>query len=260
METRSQAAGPTCHGPLEMAVAAYFDAPEIADGLDRLSDRLPAAAHLLVLGGAIRNIVMARLIGTAPPTEDIDVFIDGLPAGYPLAGALAGERLGKCDLGGLRWRPAGALYRFDLCLLPDFVIIRQYQLPADRRTLLENVDFTINAVLYEPAARRLEDRGCVTAIRRREIEFNTLRHAAPLLTVYRILLMAYRTGFLLASRPYAYLRRHADPQMLMALRRLLPAKQQAAAGALSALLNRVLTAPDYAAYRRWHRSRAATAP
>lgn len=233
------------------AVSAHFRSPDIAAHLADLAACLPSTARLLVVGGAIRNCIMGCIHGAAPPTRDIDVFIDGLAADFPLASELTGKQTTATDLGGIRWQPESSAYAWDLCLLPSFVIIRQYGLPPDRETLLSNIDFNVNAAVYEPSVQRLDERGCIAAIRRRELDFNTERRADTLLSIYRILLIGHKTGFALAKRLHTFIRCAAEMETLIRLRRLLTAKQgKTMTEVLMADYNRIAATADYAAYRR----------
>ncbi|MFH1981826.1 MAG: hypothetical protein ABIL58_08275 [Pseudomonadota bacterium] len=251
METDPRTGKDTNTGAIIAAVTARFRSPDIATHLAALAARLPSAASLLVVGGAIRNVIMDCVHGACPPTRDIDVFIDGLDAGFSLTAALAGETTTAADLGGIRWQPAHAAHAWDLCLLPAFVIIRQYGLPPNRQTLLANIDFNVNAVIYEPSAQRFEESGCIAAIRRCELDFNSPRWVDPLLSLYRILLIGHKTGFVLSRRLYTFLRRSADMETLLRLRRVLAAKQgKAMAEAIMADYNRIAATADYAMYRR----------
>jgi hypothetical protein len=251
METDPRAGRNTDTGAIIAAVTSRFQSPDITAHLASLAARLPSAARLLVVGGAIRNVIMDCVHGASPPTRDIDVFIDGLAAGFSLSAALAGETTTAADLGGIRWQPAHAAHAWDLCLLPAFVIIRQYGLPPNRQTLLANIDFNVNAVIYEPAAQRFEDRGCIAAIRRCELDFNSPRRVDPLLSLYRILVIGHKTGFVLSRRLHAFARRTVDMGMLLRLRRVLAAKQgKAMAEAIMADYNQITTTADYAVYRR----------
>jgi len=56
----------------------------IKQNLVRLRRRLPMGAGILIVGGAIRNIIIELIHGNAPETNDIDLFISGIPGDYPL--------------------------------------------------------------------------------------------------------------------------------------------------------------------------------
>jgi hypothetical protein len=250
MDTDPRAGSGTDTGAIIAAVTSRFQAPDIATQLAFLAARLPSAARLLVVGGAIRNVIMDCVHGVSPPTRDIDVFIDGLAADFSLPAALAGETMTGADLGGVRWQPARAAHAWDLCLLPAFVVIRQCGLPPDRQTLLAHIDFNVNAVIYEPATRRFDERGCIGAIRRCELDFNSPRRVDPLLSLYRILVIGHKTGFVLSRRLHAFARRTVDMEMLLRLRRVLAAKQgKEMAKAIMADYNQIAATADYAVYR-----------
>ncbi|MEE4609206.1 MAG: hypothetical protein V2L15_09995, partial [Desulfobacteraceae bacterium] len=75
---------------LASALHEFFEQSSIREPLQRLVRRLPSRADVLIAGGAIRNLFIAAIHGSAPPTCDIDIFIGGLPADFPLGQALSG--------------------------------------------------------------------------------------------------------------------------------------------------------------------------
>lgn len=195
---------------LARAVRDFFEGPSIRAPLDRLTSRLPPQADVLVAGGAIRNLFIAAIHGAAPPTCDIDIFIGGLPADFPLAGALAGLALEATEMQGLRWHPAASAYAFDLCLLPRFIVIQRFGLPADLENLLHGIDFSVNAVVYRVKTGSVFEKGCLEAIGQRVIAFNSGLVADRDIMLYRILLIAHKTGFRLSAPVFAFLRRHLN--------------------------------------------------
>jgi len=210
---------------VESAVDSFFSRPEIASRLEYLRACFPQEARFLVTGGAIRNLIIELIHGSAPATRDIDVFIAEVDKNFPLAERMAVENIGPTELGGWSWQPAGCRYAFDLCLLPNFVIIAKYDLAPSLENLLKSVDFTVNAVAYDVAGRRIFERHCISDISRRVIEFNTRRMASKLLHAYRILLVRHKTGFRLSERVFSFVRGQLDVDTLRSLKQLLSSKQ-----------------------------------
>lgn len=240
---------------LRQAVNDFFEAPSIRAPLDQLICRLPAQADLLIAGGAIRNLLIAAIHGDAPPTCDIDLFIGGLPADFPLARTLAGLSLDVTDMQGLRWHPATSTYAFDLCLLPRFIVIDRFGLPADLENLLRGIDFSVNAAVYQVTTRKLFQSGCIEAIRRRVINFNSGLVADRLIMIYRIFLIATKTGFRISAPVFAFLRRYLDLETmdwLDAVNRGKHGKQRAAA--IRRVYDAVATASTYDGYLASRRS------
>jgi hypothetical protein len=231
------------------AVSSFFDRPQILAGLDYLRACFPAGARFLVAGGAIRNLIIELIHGSAPATRDIDLFIAAVDKDFPLPQELTAENIHPTELGGWRWQPSGCPYAFDLCLLPNFAIIAKYGLAPTLENLLHSVDFTVNAVVYDVTDRRMFEHGCISDISRRVIEFNTRRMATKLLHAYRILLVSHKTGFRLSEKVFSFVRGQLDVDTLSSLKQLLSSKQGAQTSRL--ILNeydRICRCADYGEY------------
>jgi len=236
-------------GKIAVAVNDFFKGDQVAVCLELLRSRLPAHAGIYVAGGAIRNLIIDCLHGHAPATSDIDVFIDGLSADFRLEQALWGQRTEQTELGGIRWYAAPSQYVWDLWLLPNFIIIKSFNLDPSIPVLLENIDFNVNAVIYDPFGQCLQERGCLRAIRRKALDFNTLRIADKAMIAYRILLIRHKVDFTLSERMFAFLKNRLELDALIHLRGLLIYKRGKAEGKeILKEFNRVITCPDYAAY------------
>jgi len=242
---------PACIKTGKIVVAAnnFFKGDQVAVCLELLRSRLPAQAGIYVAGGAIRNLIIGCLHGYSPATHDIDVFIDGLSADFRLERALWGERTEHTELGGIRWYPEPSQYVWDLWLLPNFIIIKSFNLSPSVTVLLENIDFNVNAVIYEPFSQRLQQRGCLHAIRQKAFDFNTLRIADKAMIAYRILVIRHKTDFTLSERLFAFLKNRLELDALIHLRGLLLYKRGKVEGKqILNEFNSVITCPDYADY------------
>ncbi len=236
-------------GRIAVAVNNFFTGDQVAACLKLLRSRLPAQAGIYVAGGAIRNLIIGCLHGHRPATHDIDVFIDGLSADFRLERALRAERTEHTELGGIRWYPEPPRHVWDLWLLPNFIIIKNFNLAPTIAALLENIDFNVNAVIYDPFGQCLQEKGCLRAIRRKALDFNTLRIADNAMIAYRILLVRHKTDFTLSERMFAFLKNRLDLDALIHLRGLLIYKMGKAQGKeILKEFNSVITCRDYAAY------------
>lgn len=234
-------------------MASFFARPDVHGNLALLGERLPADAAIYAAGGALRNLLIAAMHGSAPPTRDIDLFIGGLRRDFDLAGALADQQAIPTDLKGLRWHPAGSDLVYDLSLLPDFLVIAAYGLDPTPGNLLDCIDFTINAILYDVHRRTLVERGCTAAVRNRVIDFNGRRIPDKGLMAYRILLMAHKTGFRLAEPVFDFVRHRLELETVRCLKGLLRAKvgKTTAAGIMAAY-DALCRHRSYGDYRRAH--------
>lgn len=234
----------------DRAIEAFFTQPPIRANLKFIRERLPDGARMVVAGGAVRNVIIAALHGSAPPTRDIDIFIGGLPREFSLAALLADQEARPTDLKGMRWRPAGSALAYDLCLLPDFLVIAAFRLEPTLANLLAGIDFTINAILYDVDRRRLVERGCTTAVQAGMIDFNSRWIPDKGLIAYRGLLMAHKTGFRLAAPVFDFLRNRLEVGVLRQVKGYLRAKQgKATAAAVMEAYDALCRHPTYDAYR-----------
>jgi hypothetical protein len=206
------------------AVERFFQRPEIHGNLEYLSRRLPGSAEIVVAGGAIRNVIIDALHGDAPPTRDIDLFIGGLDPDVCLSDVLDDQTVEPTALKGLRWYPVSSGLAYDLCLLPDFVVIDSYHLEPTMDNLLSGIDFTVNAILYDFQRKTLVEKGCTAAVRARVIDFNSRLIPDKLLIAYRILLMSHKTGFNLSDRVFQFIKLRLELATVTHLKKLFKAK------------------------------------
>ncbi|WP_319525470.1 hypothetical protein [uncultured Desulfosarcina sp.] len=205
-------------------VERFFQHADIRGALDLLRDRLPASARMLIVGGALRNLFIEVLHGQAPVTRDIDIFIDGLDSGFPLGSLLRDQQIESTDLKGVRWHPRDSDLAYDLGVLADFLVIRHGHLEPTPKNLLTGIDFTMNAILYDPQRQRLMEKGCTAAIRERLIDFNSRIIPDKRLMAYRILLMGHKTGFIFSKPVFQYVRNRLELETLTELKRLFTTK------------------------------------
>ncbi len=154
----------------ESAVRTYFSRADIAGPLDHLQHCLPVGARLVAAGGAIRNVLIQAVHGTAPATWDIDLFIGDLEPEVSLECALSGQQKDLTDLRGMRWQPESSDLAFDIYRFCDFVIIQAYRLAPTLESLLQTLGFTLNAVVFEVGDRQLYENGRLAAIQERRLD------------------------------------------------------------------------------------------
>ncbi|MBR9985802.1 MAG: hypothetical protein KFF68_07825 [Desulfosarcina sp.] len=156
-----------------LAVERFFKRPEIYGNLAFLNNRLPGSADIVVAGGAIRNVIIDVVHGDAPPTRDVDLFIGGLDPGFCLSDTFEDQAVEPVALKGLRWYPVSSGLAYDLCLLPDFLVIDTCHLEPTMDNLLNGIDFTVNAILYDYRRNTLIEKGCTAAVTDRMIDLNS---------------------------------------------------------------------------------------
>ena len=236
------------------AVQRFVGLPPIAEPLKRLRLHLPPTATVYIVGGALRNLIIDALFGNSPATADIDVFIGGIAKDYSFNDLLKDQACEHTELGGMRWWPSECPYAFDLCALAQFVFFEKYQLPPTLQNLLACIDFNVNAVVFDTQARQLHEKGCISAIAARCMDFNTTRMLNRLMLAYRILLIRHKTGFLLSAPVFSYVKHQIDLATLKNLKGLLQKKAgKAMAKAVMADYDEICSYKDYAAYSAAYR-------
>lgn len=242
---------------IESAVLTFFNSPDHCAHIDFLRCQLPESAVLYIVGGSIRNLIIELASGNTPQTADIDIFIGRLPDDYVITGLLEGEVFEKTDLGGVRWHPKSSDVAFDLCLLHKFVLIQKYRLQPTLVNLLDCIDFTINAIVFDVTSGKLYQKNCIAAIENRCLDFNTHRFYTKQLLAYRILLIRRKTGFILSEKVFSYMKHQlalSDLSKLKALFKRKVGKKEAET--LMADFDRICSFSDYEDYQAIVKSRA----
>ena len=73
-----------------------------------------------------------------------------------LAAILGDQRVEPTDLKGIRWHPVSSDLAYDLCLLPDFLVIDIFQLEPTVENLLAGIAFQIERHMLLVAVYRIE--------------------------------------------------------------------------------------------------------
>ena len=192
--------------------------------LHYLHTSLPEDAEIYIVGGAIRDVIIEESHGTGPRTVDIDVFIGNLQAGFDPADIFSEDRFKFTDLGGVRWRPEDTDLPFDICLLPDFVILKKYYLKPNLKNLLATIDYTINTAVFDYRRRILHERNCIADICRRYIDFNTRRFYNKKSTAFRSLVLRFKTDFRLSESVFYFLKNDISVEILAFLTNIFRAR------------------------------------
>lgn len=182
--------------------------------LHYLRTSLPEDAEIYIVGGAIRDVIIEESHGTGPRTVDIDVFIGNLQAGFDPADIFSEGRFKFTDLGGVRWRPEDTDLPFDICLLPDFVILKKYHLEPNVKNLLTTIDYTVNTAIFDCQRRALHERNCIADVCRRYIDFNTRLFYNKESTAFRSLVLRFKTGFKLSESVFYFLKNDINVEIL----------------------------------------------
>lgn len=195
---------------LHKRIIDFFRRPELEVPLRLLRRELPRRAEVYVLGGALRNILIGEIHGEQPPIGDIDLFLNNLDPAYPLDRLFATERHEMAELGGIRWYPPRNPFRFDVCMISDFIGIKTFGLAPGIQTLLDTTDFSVNAITYNVATHEIMERKSIDSIRERMIHFNSERIVNRTMLAYRIFAVRHKINFLLAEPVFGFIKRHLD--------------------------------------------------
>lgn len=209
---------------LKTAIRKFFQGSRLRPVVRRLESIFPSGARIFAAGGILRNILIRHIHGLYPPAHDIDLFIGNLPPDADLPGLFSGEDFEIAELGGIRWRPVGSGWIVDLCRIEDFVIIRQHHLDPTPEGLLAAIDFDVNAVTYELGGETLRETGCVRAIQKRTIGFNSHLFFNKAHLGYRVLLIQHRINFRVSENVFNFLKSAIDVETLRSIRSIMRSK------------------------------------
>lgn len=238
-------------GSVKISIQEFAQRPDIKNVFDFLIPRLPGKAEIYIVGGAIRNLIMKEIHGWSPVTSDIDLYIEGIDRIQNIRRVLAQEKITKSSLGGIRWFPEKNDFYFDICLLSDFIIIKGFNLKPTLDNLILNIDFNVNAIVFDIKKENIYERNCISSVSDRVIDFNSNLIYDKLITVYRILLFCEKLRFFLSERMFYYIKTAVDIDLLISLKRAYISnlgKQKAKE--ILKWLNRICKYRDYGSYQK----------
>jgi len=232
-------------------VQEFSERPDIKDVFDFLIQGLPGEAEIFIVGGAIRNLIMREIHGWSPPTTDIDLFIGGINRSSIIVNILAKEKITRTVLGGIRWYPEKTGFYFDLCPLSDFIIIKGFNLKPSLDNLILNIDFNVNAVVFDVKKKVVYERNCIRSISGRFLDFNAILIYDKLITVYRMLLFYEKLQFFLSERAFNYIKMAVDIDLLISLKRAFISNLgKEKAKEILQCYNRICKYKNYGSYRK----------
>jgi hypothetical protein len=153
-----------------------------------------AGVSCVVIGGWARDIIVGR------KPHDVDLVVVGADTNTLERMLPATSR--RTALGGFSFEYEGI--EIDLWSLEDTHLIRHLGLQPSLQTLMQVIDFNVNAILFTPAqfARkpRLLDGGMSESLGTREIDFNCGVLPLPIAQVSRLAYISAKLGFALSPR------------------------------------------------------------
>jgi len=224
---------------------------DIKDVFDFLIGHLPDEAEIFIVGGAIRNLIIKKIHDWCPVTADIDLFIGGIERSYVIGKILSQEKIIKTALGGIRWYPETTDLYFDLCLLSDFIVIKGLNLKPSLDNLILNIDFNVNAIVFDVKKGNIYERNCISSISARFLDFNSDLIYDKLITVYRLLLFCEKLRFFLSERAFYYIKMAVDIDLFISLKRAYISNLgKEKTKEILKVYNRIIKYRDYSSYRK----------
>jgi len=203
---------------------AFMEESGARGPLNRLLEALPVGGGLYLVGGALRNLAMQEIHGSAPSVEDLDLFVTGVDERFNPGSVLGGEAWEFTDLGGVRWHPRRCGPAFDIGVMARFLPLRKFRLPPGLDSLLRTIDFNVNAAVFDVRERVLHQRNFVESIRRRVMDFNTRLFYDQVIMAYRVLEINTKIRFAYSRVLFDYVQRFIDEKVLGAVKPLLISK------------------------------------
>ena len=237
------------HKSVADRIIRFLSDTNAQEALDFLQKSLPDDVDIYIAGGLIRDILIAKIHGSGPPTEDIDIFIANVPTGFRPADILAADQFEVMDLGGVRWRPKNTALPLDICLLKDFVILEKYHMEPNLENFLETIDFTVNAAVFDHRRRRLHSGRCFEDVAGRTIDFNSRLLYTKASTAFRTLVLRNKTGFRLSETVFYFLKNDIDVETVLFLKHLFKSRfKREKTHRLMTDFNRISRFRDYRGY------------
>ncbi len=205
-------------------IIEFVSFEDISKPLNFLIRELPKKACLLIIGGALRNLIIKQIYGNAPPTHDIDMLISGLGKEFSIKKILNREKYKNTDFGGIRWYPKNSAYSFDLSLLDNFLPIEKFQLEPDINNLLATIDFNVNALIFEVKNNHFYENSAINGIKEKIIGFNAQKTYDKGFLAYRLLLIRHKIGFYPSREAFRFLRSGVDLDMMLWIKKTLESK------------------------------------
>jgi hypothetical protein len=237
------------HKSVKSRIVQLLSDTNTDEALKFLEAALPGDAEIYLAGGVIRDILIADIHGSGPRTEDIDVFIANVRTGIRPTDILDKEQIEITDLSGVRWWPQKATLPLDISLLEDFVIIEKYEMEPNLKNLLDTIDFTVNAAVFDYKLRELHIKRCAEAVKKRFVDFNTRLFYTKATSAFRALVLKHKTGFRLSEAVFYFLNNDINVETALFLKHLFRSRfDKEKSNLLLADFNRISRYPDYRGY------------
>jgi len=180
------------------------NSPAIEGLLRRIGDR---GGSVFAYGGWVRDALSSIDRSRELEPRDIDFVVEGLD--WKALRELLNEPFRETIFGGFACEWSG--FPFDIWPLQDTFLIHELALPPTLASLLQVTDFTINALIFAPAAINrkpfLLEAGSLEALRARTIDFQCAHLPFPTIQIGRLLLYASKLGFTFGSDVTSFLAR-----------------------------------------------------
>lgn len=165
-------------------------------------------AHLLQLGGSVRDAIVSGLYGNQMPTRDWDFLVDETDVDiFELCKHLPGD-VGRTALGNVRWRPNG----YEVDVMGYSKLGRKIE-PQTPEGFLMTCDFNIGALAYSLRNRAIISNGALEGIRSKTISVMNPEAQRPQATIIKAINFERRLGFKLDERTIKYIRETYSPAM-----------------------------------------------
>lgn len=224
------------------ALSRFFTGA-LGEDFRRVLEKFPREHETYVVGGVVRDLLLAQLRGIEKPVGDIDLVIKGAASSQELRILLDDFESRANRMGGIKFsvRPKGV--RFDVWRIEDHVNLMVSGPPYTIERLLRHFLLDIDAVVWDPRTGSLYDYGCLRAIQAGTIDLlgteGISRELAPVQAAH-ILLIKHGTRFSLATSACDLIRETWRSRKQDEVYAVLQEKQPGAMRALGQLIQEVL--------------------
>jgi len=153
----------------------------------------------VIFGGWVRDRIIELHTGRKIKSKDIDFVCKGAK---PLSEYIQGKKLVRENMFGGYFIDYPTMH-IDIWELDKTYLVQKNKLDKNFKSLLLTADYTTNAVIYFPEQKNsksfLFENGCITSIKRKELDFLADEIAFPLVQAARAVIFSSRFGFTLSN-------------------------------------------------------------
>jgi hypothetical protein len=171
-------------------VQEFLARPEVLSVIEQVAARLRPPAQAMVIGGALRDVVLRNLLGIEKKMRDIDFLVFGLESNEELENCFKGhDDLSSTTFGGIKLKLDGVsvdIWRAELQMEVEGHAPPHERSSCSPQEALKYVTLTTDAIGYHLGDEQIYECGFYRAINRREIDLGERSEWLPRWVPYHL--------------------------------------------------------------------------